>query len=101
MDTSAILDTLKVDLQISTTAYDTLLTRYITEAVQAIRREGITLAVTSGEGEPVAYSIEDGVLVERYAAYLFRSRDQNTGMPRSLRYLLNNRLFSEKGKVDE
>lgn len=95
MDTSAILEMLKVDLQISTTAYDLLLTRYVTEAVRAIEREGITLSETEG-----AYAIEDAVLIERYAAYLFRSRDQQTGMPRSLRYLLNNRLFSEKGKVE-
>lgn len=95
MSATDILEVTKADLQISVTAYDTLLNNYVEEAVQAITREGITLSASSD-----GFSIEDGVLVARYAAYLFRSRDQQTGMPRSLRYLLNNRLFSQKVRVN-
>lgn len=98
MNTSEILELVKIDLMISTTAYDTLLRRYVEEAVQAIGREGITLDQNENDDR---YSVEDAVLIGRYAAYLFRSRDQNSGMPRHLRYLLNNRLFSEKGKTED
>ena len=94
MTTSDILVLLKINLQLSVTAYDALLRKYIDSAIEAIKREGITLS----ESQPGWYSTEDAMLIESYAAYLFRSRDQDKGMPRSLRYLLNNRLFSEKAR---
>lgn len=69
---------------------------YLTQAISAaqsfIAREGINLTD----------SIEDGQLVEMYAAYLVRKRavvetNQSSGiMPRMLRWALNNRLFSQK-----
>ncbi len=37
------------------------------------------------------------MLVEQYAAYLYRKRkDEKAAMPRMLRYMLNNRLFRQK-----
>ena len=39
---------------------------------------------------------EDGQLVEMYAAYLIRKRATAEGMPRMLRWALNNRLFGQK-----
>lgn len=61
-------------------------------AEAAITREGITL--------DIAGSVEDGMLVESYAAFLYRKRQSDdVKMPRSLRYLLNNRLFSEKART--
>lgn len=80
------LSALKIDLGISTTAYDSRLSQYISHAEAEIQREGITLS----DG------ISDGELVVMYAAYLWRRRDTGAGMPRMLRYALNNRLFSEK-----
>ena len=63
---------------------------YLTQAVNAakefIAREGVTLTD----------SVEDGQLVEMYAAYLVRKRATEEAMPRMLRWALNNRLFSEK-----
>ena len=63
---------------------------YLNQAISAaqafITREGINLTD----------SVEDGQLVEMYAAYLIRKRAEDTGMPRMLRWALNNRLFSEK-----
>lgn len=99
MDTNTMLEMLKVDLGISTTAYDVRLLQYLDSAQTAIEIEGITL-------DPE--SIADGNLVVTYAAWLWRRRDfsfQNTnesraGMPRMLRWLLNNRLFSEKVELD-
>lgn len=81
------LSILKVDLGISSTAMDEYLTKVIEEAEAAITREGITLED----------SVEDGMLVENYAAFLYRQRrDKDQMMPKNLRRMLNNRLFSEK-----
>lgn len=68
---------------------------YLTQAISAaqafIAREGITLTD----------SIEDGQLVEMYAAYLIRKRATTEPMPRMLRWTLNNRLFSQKAQVPD
>lgn len=58
----------------------------ISAARQFITREGIALTE----------SIEDGQLIEMYAAYLVRKRATTEPMPRMLRWALNNRLFSQK-----
>ena len=58
----------------------------ISAAQQYITREGIALTE----------SIEDGQLIEMYAAYLVRKRATTEPMPRMLRWTLNNRLFSQK-----
>ena len=86
MNRAEILTMLKVDLQISTAAQDAYLGNLITLAQQSIRREGITLA----------NNIEDSMLTEAYAAYLYRSRRNPAPMPRNLRWALNNRLLAEK-----
>lgn len=84
MDNGALLAALKIDLGITSLAYDDRLTQYIETAKQQIQREGCTLESTDSE------------LVVMYAAWLWRKRDSGDGMPRMLRYLLNNRIFSEK-----
>ena len=86
MDNAAMLTAMKIDLGITTTAYDDRLGQYLTSAQKAIEIEGITLTD----------SIADGDLVVRYAAWLWRKRATGEGIPRSLRWALNNRLFSEK-----
>lgn len=86
MDNIAMLTALKIDLGITTTAYDDRLGQYLTSAQKAIEIEGITLTD----------SIADGDLVVRYAAWLWRKRATGEGIPRSLRWAMNNRLFSEK-----
>lgn len=87
MTNDAILTSLKIDLQISATAMDEYLFNLMEEAREKIKEEGITLSDSS---------ISDGMLVEMYAAYLYRHRKSGDAMPRMLRYALNNRLFSEK-----
>lgn len=64
------------------------LNQYIQAAKELIQREGVAIATP--------YSVEDCQLIEMYAAYLFRKRDSGDGMPRMLRWALNNRLFSQK-----
>lgn len=81
-----LLSRLKIDLGISTDAYDSRLTQYLESAEQMITREGITLAGSE----------EDDQIVVMYAAWMWRRRDSGEGMPRMLRYAMNNRLFSQK-----
>ena len=86
-----ILEILKVDLQVSSSALDLYLLVLITSARAYIAQEGITLADTA----------QDAMLVEMYAAYLYRRRrEENVQMPRMLRWALNNRLFGQKGAAD-
>ena len=58
-----------------------------------IEREGATALDLS--------TLEDKQLVVMYAAWLWRRRDTQEGMPRMLRWALNNRIFSEKAKAKE
>ena len=78
---------LKIDLGIIGTAYDPQLAQLIDAARAFIAREGIALTA----------SAEDPQLLVMYAAYLFRKRATNEGMPRMLRWALNNRIFSGGG----
>lgn len=80
------LQMLKTDLGITTTAYDERLSAYLTSAQELIVREGVTLRDT----------MEDTQIEIMYAAWLWRRRDSGKGMPRMLRWALNNRVFSEK-----
>lgn len=87
MDNETMLTALKVDLGITTTAYDGRLRQYLDAARSAIETEGITIDDTL---------VSDGNLIVMYAAHLWRKRDTQEGMPRMLRWMMNNRLFSEK-----
>lgn len=86
MTDNEILTDLKQDLQISTATIDGLLTHIIQQAKAAITTEGITLK----------NDVPDGQMVKMYAAFLYRRRRTGEAMPRHLRWLMNNRLFSEK-----
>lgn len=91
---STMLSMLKVDLGISTRSYDSRLGEYIKSAFRQIETEGITLD---------AETVEDCQLIVMFAAWMWRKRDhaEGAGMPRMLRYALNNRLFAQKvGDLD-
>lgn len=88
MDENTMLTSLKVDLGITTSAYDSKLGQYLKAARDAIIIEGIELTD----------SVSDAQLVVMYAAHLWRKRDTQEGMPRMLRWMMNNRLFSQKLK---
>lgn len=87
MNIDALLIMLKVDLGITGNAFDERLKAYLGNAVSEIEREGVTL--TSDK-------VDDQMLVVMYAAWTWRRRDTGEGMPRMVRYALNNRVFSEK-----
>lgn len=79
---------LKINLSMTSQAYDAYLAQLIAEAKRLIEEEGISFD-----------SASDWNLAVMYAAYLFRKRaEDNPTMPRMLRYALNNRLFAEKMK---
>ncbi len=78
-----ILPLLKMDLDIHTTKRDEYLNTLILSAKEFIEEEGITLGQSYG----------DTLLVEMYAAYLYRKRKEDVAMPRMLRSALNNRLL--------
>jgi hypothetical protein len=82
-----MLEMLKVDLGIVTSAYDTRLTQYISYAKQSIMEEGAVLDLSS---------VADMQLVVMYAGWLWRRRDTGEGMPRMLRYALNNKVLGGK-----
>lgn len=111
MDKNEIRTILKIDLQISASAYDTYLLNLIDLAIAAIKREGINLSyddtanASRGDasdriqdtGDGQALNSEDSMLIEMYAAFLFRKRrEAEVSMPRALRWQLNNRLLSQK-----
>ena len=81
-----LLPSLKVDLGITTEAYDNRLMQYLYNAQKEIAREGVE----------IGNSIDDDQLVIMYAAWTWRKRESGEGMPRMLRYALNNRVFSQK-----
>ena len=87
MDNDTMLAAVKVDLGITTTAYDARLGQYLDAARSAIEREGIVID---------NMSIDDGNMIVMYAAHLWRKRDTGEGMPKMLRWMMNNRLFSQK-----
>lgn len=83
-----MLTMLKTDLGIRTaTAYDARLTQLLTAAESAIRNEG---ASTLDASDPL-----DQQLIVMYARWLWKRRDEMSGMPRMLRLALNNRVFTE------
>ena len=86
MDKETMLEALKVDLGITTAAYDVRRAQYIGSAKRAIEIEGIDLTE----------SISDCNIIVMYAGWMWRKRDTGEGMPRMLRWQMNNRLFSQK-----
>lgn len=83
---AAMLPMLKIDLGITSNAYNERLTQYLTAAVDSIEREGADL----DDG------IESQQIVIMYAAWQWRRRDTGEGMPRMVRYAINNLIFSQK-----
>lgn len=84
-----MIDMLRTDLGITTNKYDVRLMQYLDTAEKMIRTEGININDTDAQ---------DKQLVVSYAAWMWRKRDNMEGMPRMLRYQLNNRLMSQKMK---
>ena len=95
MADSTMLTMLKTDLSITAaqTAYNTRLEQLLTAAQREIIKEG---ASTLDASDPL-----DMQLIVMYAAWLWRRRDNMEGMPRMLRWQLNNRVMAEKAVVTD
>ena len=87
MSNEQLLAMLKIDLGITASLYDTRLSQYLKTAQDEIEREGATLSPSD--------DVADANLVIQYAAWMWRKRDTGEGMPRMIRWQINNRLFSE------
>lgn len=90
MENSTLMALLKADLDLLSVPKEreAYLTQQIEAAKSMIQREGITLTDTP----------EDIQLVVMYAAWLYRKRNTGEGMPRMIRYALNNRVMSQRGR---
>ena len=86
MTNTEILAALKVDLGIKAAAYDSRLGQYIESAIKAITDEGVELDLEN---------IEHVQLVTMYAGWQWRKRDTGEGMPRMVRYQLNNLIVHQ------
>ena len=91
-----LLQKLKIDLGIlNSTAYDSRLTSLLNVAKDEIEREGLVLNLENAD---------DGELLVDYARekWLARRGDNpQSGMSRSLRWRINNRLFGKERKSAE
>lgn len=87
MSNEQLLAMLKIDLGITASLYDTRLSQYLKTAQDEIEREGVNLSPSD--------DVADANLVIQYAAWMWRKRDTGEGMPRMIRWQINNRLFSE------
>lgn len=92
MDDVEKLEVLKLNLQRTGTKLDPLLRQMLAQAANHLTQTGITLQ-TDDPG--------DDALQIDYAAYLYnRRKGLATKMPEYLKWDINNRLFSQKGRVD-
>lgn len=89
MNDEVLLAALRADLGVTSQVFSQALLAKLHAAKARILEEGIVLEDTEADRD----------LVVMYAGWLWRSRVNGEGMPRMLRYALNNRLFAEKAGV--
>lgn len=85
---AGILESLKVDLQMTTTAYDVRLKQIIKSSYENI--------IAMGAQSLNVDTDRDREIVIKYAAWTWRRRETGEGMPRMLELDLNNRVLGEK-----
>lgn len=91
VNTTNLMAEFKQDLGYTTTALDERLQTCLQAAANAIIQEGIT--------DLDIENVLDRELVLDYAAWTWRKRREEVGLPRMLRWRLNNRLFELKTKA--
>lgn len=85
---AGLLESMKLDLgMLNTTSYDERFAQLLQVSYEQITAEGATLNLDV---------ISDCNLIVMYASWLWRKRASGEGMPRMLRYALNNRVIGEK-----
>ena len=91
MDTSALLNSLdlfKLDLGITHDLRDTYFSNLIKTANVELTKMGVDLT---------NYSAEDIQLIVDYAAWNYRKRQEDVGLPRNLKFRINNRAIQKVG----
>lgn len=88
MNAAALLPNLKIDLGITSTAFDDRLTERIETAIERITAVGVTLTDSHADQD----------LVLMYAAWLWRCRVTQAPMGRMLQLALNNRAIGETAR---
>ena len=89
---NGLLTEFKATLGITTEKLDTRLTRVLGAAADAIVQEGITDLDPNNR--------LDGELIIDYAQWAWEKRREDVGLPRMIRWRLNNRLFALKTKSE-
>lgn len=74
-------------------ALNQFLEQAVNSAIGFIEREGATFTTSDGDYD---FTAEEAQLVVMYASWLYRKRNTNEPMPRSLRWAMNNLIFSQK-----
>jgi len=87
-----LLSLLKTDLRILHRSEDIYLKALIESAISDINGYGLELDTDNDMG--------DVFLVVDCAAWKYKKRDEDVGLPRHLHFRINTRLFNQKGKVD-
>ena len=98
MTKADVLNILKADLNLAfvvqtNEALKQHLDQMVNAAIGFIEREGYAF---TGSGGEYSFTSEEAQCVVMYAAYLYRKRATDEGMPRMLRWTLNNLIFSQK-----
>lgn len=83
MTAANLLTKMKLDLGISSDAFNERLTDKLNSAIQRIQAEGCTLTDSESDQD----------LVLMYAEWLWLHRIDGAAMPRMIRYALNNRVL--------
>ncbi len=88
-----LLELLKADLRLLSNIEDKYLEALIKNAIADITGYGITLDTDK--------DMTDTFLVIDYAAWKYKKRDEDVGIPKHLHFRIHTRLFNEKGKVTD
>ena len=102
MTKSEVLNILKANLNLIFVTNQSLnahLEQLLNAAIKLIEREGYTFILD--ENDEIVFGAEDTQLAVMYASYLYRKRATDEGMPRMLRWALNNAIFSQKVSTED
>lgn len=84
------LSLFKLDKGITHNLRDALFTNLIKTAETELSKMGVSFSTT-------ALTVEDMQLIVDYSAWQYRKRQEDIGLPRNLRFRINNRVIQKVG----
>lgn len=84
------LSLFKLDMGITHNLRDSFFSNLIQSSYAELTRMGVDLSTTST-------TVEDTQLIVDYSAWMYRKRQEDVGLPRNLRFKINNRVISKAG----